>query len=157
MENYMYSASTRGFYLVSIHGDDIPADAVEVAPEDHAQLMQAQSEGWCILPDHNGMPVALEPPAPTLDEVKAQKVATVQAHLDAAARALNYDSISNAITYADEPAVPKYQGEGRALRAWRSAVWARCYEIMAEVEDGSREVPSDEDLIAELPALHLPE
>lgn len=151
MENYQYSASSRGFYLQSIHGDNIPHDAVEVTPEDHAQLMQAQAEGAYITPGPDGAPVAIDPPAPTSAQVKEKKVATVQAHLDATARSLNYDSISNAITYADEPAVPKFQEEGRALRAWRSAVWARCYEILGEVEAGEIGMPSDDALIAALP------
>lgn len=100
----------------------------------------------------------LEVPAvvPTPEEIKAAKVSLVQAHMDAAARALNYDSISNAITYAEEPAVPRFQAEGQALRAWRSLVWATCYEIVADIEAGVRDVPSDEELIAELPELVLP-
>ncbi|QOE32749.1 hypothetical protein CPT_Mano_016 [Achromobacter phage Mano] len=90
------------------------------------------------------------------EQIQAAKAALVQSHMDAAARALRYDSISNAITYADEPAVPKFQAEGQALRAWRSLVWARCYEILAEVEVGARDIPTDAELIAELPALELP-
>ncbi|EHK66008.1 hypothetical protein [Achromobacter arsenitoxydans] len=93
---------------------------------------------------------------PSDEEITAQKVALVQEHMDAAARALNYDSIANAITYADEPAVPKFQAEGLAFRAWRSLVWERCYEILEQVQNGERAIPSDEELIAELPALALP-
>lgn len=98
-------------------------------------------------------------PAPVQPDpavVQAAKVAMVQAHMDERARTLRYDNIANAITYADEPAVPKFQGEGQAFRAWRSLVWARCYEILAEVEAGDRDVPTDAELIAELPALELP-
>lgn len=89
------------------------------------------------------------------EQVRAEKVALVQSHLDAAAQALNYDSIANAITYADEPAVLKFQREGQALRAWRSLVWERCYEILADVQAGLRDIPEDEELIGELPVFSL--
>lgn len=92
---------------------------------------------------------------PTVEQIEAQKVAVVQQHMDAAARALRYDDIKTAVTYAEEPAVPKFQAEGQAFRAWRSLVWARCYEILDEVQSGARPIPSDEELIAELPELEL--
>lgn len=99
-----------------------------------------------------------EPPAPhtaTPEQIEAQKVAVVQAHMDTAAQALRYDSITTAITYAEEPSVPKFQAEGQALRAWRSVVWAACYAILAEVQAGHRAIPTDEELIAELPPLEI--
>ncbi|WFC66337.1 hypothetical protein EUC41_08395 [Achromobacter denitrificans] len=92
-----------------------------------------------------------------LAAIRASRVALVQAYLDAAARSLNYDSIANAISYADEPTVPKFQVEGRALRAWRSLVWARFYEILAEAETGSGDMPVEAALIANLPVFNSPD
>ena len=80
----------------------------------------------------------------------------VQAHLDAAAKAAGYDNIYTAVTYADEPAVPRFQAEGQAFRAWRSLVWDAANAIRAAVEDGTRPVPTAAELLAELPALTLP-
>lgn len=79
----------------------------------------------------------------------------VQRHLDARAKAKGYDNIFTAATYADEPAVAQFQTEGRAFRQWRSNVWAKCYQIMADVQAGLRPQPSVEQLIAELPAAPL--
>lgn len=115
------------------------------APET-AAVGDAYSDGEFVSP-------ASIPPTP--EEVRTQKVSLVQSHLDAAAQALGYDTIANAITYAEEPAVAKFQNEGRALRAWRSLVWQRCYEIMAEIDAGDRSVPDDVELIAELPVLDM--
>lgn len=95
-------------------------------------------------------------PTPTPDQISASKVATVRAFMDGKARELKYDDIATAVTYADEPAIPKFQAEGQAFRTWRSLVWERCYEILQEVQDGTRPIPSDEELIAELPDLNLP-
>ena len=81
-----------------------------------------------------------------------QAVATqVQAHLDAQAVALGYDNIFTAVTYATEPAVPKFQNDGIALRAWRSLVWAKCYEVLAEIDAGTREPLDASQLLALLP------
>ncbi|MGE8632107.1 MAG: hypothetical protein ACN6P8_01220, partial [Achromobacter piechaudii] len=132
-------------------------DRVEISSRQHSELLDAQAAGKRIAADANGYPVAVDPPPPTTEEIKASKVVLVQAHMDSAAQAMNYDSIANAITYAEEPAVPKFQAEGLAFRAWRSHVWARCYAILAEFESGARGIPSDDELIAALPELQLPQ
>ena len=59
-----YSKSTGGFYDAAIHGDNIPADAVEITAEQHAALMQAQAAGKQIVADENGYPIAIDPPLP---------------------------------------------------------------------------------------------
>lgn len=98
---------------------------------------------------------APEDPAPTPEQLRADRVAAVYAHLNGAAQALGYDDIRAAVTYADEPAVPKFQAEGLGLRAWRSLVWARCYQVLDEVQSGRRPIPTADELIAELPTLHI--
>jgi len=98
---------------------------------------------------------APEPAGPTPEQIRADRVAAVEAHLNAAARALGYDDIRTAVTYAEEPIVLKFQEEGRALRAWRSLVWAHCYMVLDDVEGGRREAPSAEQLISQLPELTI--
>ncbi|WP_145012273.1 hypothetical protein [Pseudomonas oryzihabitans] len=77
----------------------------------------------------------------------------IQASLDAAAKARGYDSIATAVSYAEEPAVPRFQDDGRAFRAWRSLVWAYAYEELAKVKAGERDVPTLDAFMAELPVL----
>lgn len=74
-----YSKSTGGFYAAAVHGDKIPADAVEITGDDHAALLAAQSSGKRIQPDANGHPVAVDPPPPTLAEVQASALAAIDA------------------------------------------------------------------------------
>ncbi|WP_133091864.1 hypothetical protein [Thauera propionica] len=153
-----YSKTTNGFYAESIHGAATPSDAIEITTAQHAALLAAQSAGKVIAPDANGYPVAQDPPpppAPTAEQIRADRVAAVYAHLNTAAQALGYDDIRAAVTYADEPAVPKFQAEGRAFRAWRSLVWAHCYQVLDDVQAGLRPIPTAEDLIAELPELSI--
>ena len=64
-----YSKSTGGFYSREIHGDNIPADAVEITPEQHAALMAGQAEGKVIAADEKGYPVLQDPPQPTTEQL----------------------------------------------------------------------------------------
>lgn len=145
-----------GFYDAAIHGDKIPADAVEISSEQHATLLAAQSQGKRIVTDESGYPIAVDPPPPTAEQIIAQLTADVQQHMDAAAQSRGYDNIFTACTYAEEPAVPRFQAEGQSFRAWRSQVWDTCYAIMDDVQQGLRPTPTAAKLIAELPTLTLP-
>lgn len=111
--------------------------------------------GW-VTADGGKTFAPFQPPVQTAAQIAAAKVAVVQAFMDARAQSLNYDDIATAVTYADEPAVPKFQAEGQAFRAWRSLVWEKCYEILDAVNAGTQSIPSDQDLIAALPAISLP-
>ena len=64
-----YSKTTGGFYVREIHGDNIPADAVEITTEQHAALLQGQSGGKAIAADENGYPILQDPPQPTTDQM----------------------------------------------------------------------------------------
>ena len=57
----IYAKSTGGFYDRAIHGDAIPADAVDITAAHHAELLTAQSAGQRIEADANGYPVAVDP------------------------------------------------------------------------------------------------
>lgn len=152
----LYAASTGGFYTPEIHGANIPPDAVEVTDSIYAALLSGQAEGKVIVPDGSGSPVLQDRPPPSVDEIKTLKIKVVQQFIDEKAQSLGYDNIYTAVTYADEPAVPKFQAEGRALRAWRSLVWAKANEILAAVTAGTQDVPTDDELIGALPAFTAP-
>lgn len=62
-----YSPSTKGFYDRSIHGSNIPADAIEITEAQHATLMEGQSIGQCIACDGNGLPCLCDHPAPSTE------------------------------------------------------------------------------------------
>jgi hypothetical protein len=97
----------------------------------------------------------VESPAPTEAQVVADYMRSVQKHLDATALSYGYDNIVSAVSYADEPAVARYQAEGQAFRAWRSLCWAKCEEVLAAVKAGERDAPTHAQLIDELPALSV--
>jgi len=152
-----YSKTARGFFDDEIHEEAMPPDVVEVSDEQYAALFEAQARGQAIVPNAKGNPVAVDPQVLLTPEQLAARLSyAVTAHVDGTARTLGYDSIADAITYADEPAVPKYQAEGRALRAWRSLVWQAAVPVLDAVKSGTAQAPVAADLIATLPAFEAP-
>lgn len=106
-----------------------------------------------IAPEATEIPYIVVPlPA---ERIVANLTAEVQLHLDATARARNYDGILSLCSYAAS-AHPKFGPEGLAGVAWRDAVWASCYTILADVQAGTRAVPTAATLLVELPTMVWP-
>lgn len=79
-----------------------------------------------------------------------------QKRLDDFAATRNYSGILSACTYATS-SVPKFAAEGQYSVQARDATWAKLYEILAEVEAGTRPIHGAyADIEAELPALVWP-
>jgi hypothetical protein len=142
----------------------IPGDCLEVEPPapGPGQYVAEEAGAWVLRdipqPPAPPAPAPTPEPEPVTPEQQMQAVEdAIQDYMDAMARMLGYDDIKTAVTYADEPAVPKFQAEGQALRAWRSLVWAACYEHLALVAAGEAEIPTLEEAIAMLPMFTPPE
>lgn len=121
-----------GAYLGGFDGADPPLGAIEV-PNPPARASEIwNGSGWSAA-------------TPTVaDYTKA-----VQAMLDTEARAHNYDDVVSACSYAAAP--NPFQAEGVSFVTWRGACWAKCYEIMADVQSGQRAQPSIAELLAMMP------
>ena len=88
--------------------------------------------------------------------ISANIVADTQARLDAFAKTRNYDGILSAASYAVSSNV-QFAAEGRYCADARDATWAALYTIMAEVQGGTRPMPTGyADIEADLPALGWP-
>lgn len=61
MKKY-YSKTTTGFYSSEIHGDAIPADAVEISTEKYFELRDGRAQGKSISSDVDGLLVLVDPP-----------------------------------------------------------------------------------------------
>ena len=70
-----YSKITKGFYSDGVHGTNIPADCVIISEETWRHLLNEQSQGKQIVPDENGYPIAIVPPAVPLtwDQIRSQR------------------------------------------------------------------------------------
>jgi hypothetical protein len=74
-----YSKSTGGFYSREIHGDNIPADAVEITTEEHAALLEGQSQGKLIAADGDGRLGLQDQPPITGNALILSQIATLEA------------------------------------------------------------------------------
>jgi hypothetical protein len=146
---YFFSGSTGGFYIASIHLQ-MPEDVVPVPKADYERLMKEQDEGKRIIPGQGGYPVAEQRPEPTDAEIIAVQTSFIQQYVDDAAKAWGYDSAMSAVTYVGDPE-PRFNAEGLAIRAFRSACWVSADAIKAAVIRGEMMTPSREELIAMLP------
>lgn len=89
-------------------------------------------------------------------DLKEQIVQQAQARLDNFANTRDYDGILSAATYAAST-VEEFRIEGQYAVEARDATWAKLYEILAEVEAGTRSIPTDyADIEPELPVLEWP-
>ena len=75
------SKTTRGFYGAAIHGDNMPADVVEITSEEHAALLEGQSQGKLINFDEAGRPVLADPAPPTEEQLQQQANTEARAYL----------------------------------------------------------------------------
>lgn len=96
------------------------------------------------------------PPVKSPEELQSEIVAATQQRLDDFARTRGYDGILSLCTYATST-VPKFAAEGQYGVEARDATWAKLYEILAEVEAGTRPMPSGyADIEPLLPPLEWP-
>jgi hypothetical protein len=137
-----YTINTSGGIVRDSDGSFIPQDPQNT---DYAAYLAWVSLGNSPTP----------PPGPTPEEIQKALTDTVQAIMDSKAQAYHYDNLTTAVTYADEPAVPKFQQEGQAFRAWRSQVWNTAYSILAEVQAGTRGFPTVDEIPSLLPPFPL--
>lgn len=83
----LYSKTTRGFYAIEIHGDNIPQDAVEITDSEYITLLEGQETGKEIQGDENGHPILVDSPlpeptpAPTKEELMT-KLLEIQSQLE---------------------------------------------------------------------------
>jgi hypothetical protein len=107
---------------------------------------------WTLLTDA-AADVILHP-APTQAEIIAALIAAVDEHINNTAKSKNYDS---RITCALRAAyVNPWQTEGIAFGKWMDSCYAYCYQVMADVQAGTRSAPTEVELIAELPVMVWP-
>jgi hypothetical protein len=93
--------------------------------------------------------------AATYEDVQIRrKTALVQYHLDTAAQQRGYDNIMSAVSYANSTH-PVYGPEGKAFMAWRDACWEVTFIMLESVFAGAQQMPSDTEIIQQLPVLTL--
>lgn len=84
-------------------------------------------------------------------EILAKYDQKLMDYFDAKAKEKNYD---NRITCSLRAGYPgPFQVEGLAFAQWMDACNAYCYAVMQDIQKGSRDIPSFEQLASEFPPL----
>lgn len=121
-----------------------------------SQFIEAPDEvtfGWKLEGENWVAPVT---PEPTPEDIQQVIINKTQQRLDEFACTRYYDGILSLCTYATS-SVQKFQTEGQYGVDARDATWEKLYDIMAEVQAGTRPMPSGYDEIEpELPVLTWP-
>jgi hypothetical protein len=133
-----YDAEARAWITAAGNVADFDGSAFHVTVEDEATVQG-------------------DPPTPeALAAIARQFEVMLDDHVDATAKSMGYLNTLSAVSYADEPAVPRFQVEGQAFRAWRSRVYARAIEVQGEVLRGERLPPTPSELLGLMPAFERP-
>ena len=96
----------------------------------------------------------LNPPVPpeTPEQIVARLERALDAYIDNQAHAYRYESIRTMVTYENDPN-PKFNAEGKGAKAFRSACYTLSIQIVEEVQQGLRPIPTEDELIALMPTL----
>ena len=122
--------------------------------KEYADLAVWCNANGCTIEEHEEYYecVAIPPHVPTAEEIQKMLTDGVQAYMDKKAQERGYDNIHTACSYANSTD-EIFKAEGTACLAWRDSVWRTCYNILDEVKQGKRAIPTLEEVIAELPVL----
>lgn len=88
----------------------------------------------------------------TPEQTIARLESAVDKYLNEQANSLRYESIKTIVSYRDDPN-PRFKAEGIAGYLLRSAVYTSSINLIADVTNGLKEVPTEAELIASLPKI----
>ena len=141
----MYKLTSTTSILRTADNASIPADP---ANSDYLRYLMWIDEG------NTPEPV----PVPTdAEQEKATQAALTSAlnnHLNAVAGERSYDDRFTCSLRAGYPG--PFQPEGQAFAAWMDDCNMLAYQIMSEVKQGLRQIPTESELIAALPLIEWP-
>lgn len=141
-------------YAITTFGIGKPVTARSIMPE--WELVEGESlkvDNWQEGMIWDGETVRM-PTEQELEETPEQIVARLESaidqHLDFVARSYRYETIRTMVTYATSEH-PTFGAEGRAAVKFRDACYQHGIDVISDVQAGTREVPTEAELIAEMP------
>lgn len=141
----MYGYSNNGMTLRGVDPDWKPKEG-----EIFFNREQSEAELQAAFP---GRAEALA--AEALAKTRKTLTDAMQAHLDQTAQTRGYDGILSLCSYATSQNA-RFGPEGQAGVTFRDAVWAYGYQIIDEIQAGTRPVPTAAEPVAALPSIVWP-
>lgn len=91
-------------------------------------------------------------PSESNEQIISRLESAIDLYLDQQAKSLRYESIKTIVSYRDDPN-PKFKSEGIAGYQLRSSVYTSSIQLIDDVINGLKEVPTEAELIASLPKI----
>lgn len=139
-------------YDSTIHGDAIPAEAIEVSDELFFQTINENDGTWVI--NSKGKISKIPFPQPTLEEQTAQAVLAVrsalQSAIDKKAVSLGFSKGDSVIQYAGYQ--NRYQPLALIFGGWEADVWGEADDYKAQVLAGNKPMLLPEEAVAMMPS-----
>lgn len=88
-------------------------------------------------------------------ELLASYTSALDAHIDATAKADRWDNRITCVMRAGYP--NQWQAKGIAFGTWMDTCYALAYQIMADVQAGTRALPTIQEFISEMPVMEWPQ
>ncbi len=88
--------------------------------------------------------------AAAAEAMQARLTAAIDRHVEDTARVRGYNGAAALAGYATSKV---WQAEAQAFVAWRDDVWLAAFAILDDVQSGVRAIPTEAELIAELPVI----
>jgi negative regulator of genetic competence, sporulation and motility len=126
-----------GRYTSDIHGDNIPANAIEVTEDVFNMSIQMHRPALV-----NNELLELPQDAPTPEQLAQQAKESVYVLLDQTAQSYDYRDFAEVVQFVNS-AVWKAEADG--LLAWQDNVWFKAYELL------KAPITSVDDFLAQLP------
>lgn len=153
-----YSKLTGGFYSTDIHGENMPEDVVEITTEQHASLLQAQSEGASIAGNDDGLPVATYPSPPTQEQIIVAASEAVrfalQKAIDVKAHEFGFSGGNALMLYVGFENA--FQPLAQVFAEWEASVWVQASEYRELVLAQTAPMLSPEEAVEMMPEIVWP-
>lgn len=144
--------------LAVYDGGSVPDGAIALTGEQHNGILNGTHT------IENGDVIQIVPAEKTPQERAAELVEMIELaidlHIDKVARDKGYGTATMSptaacISYAGYENI--YQFESVAFGVWKANIWPAVHQIYADVQNGLRQIPTAEEVIAELDLMVWPE
>jgi hypothetical protein len=97
-----------------------------------------------------GHNVSVQAEQETPEQVIARLDACIERHIQDTVKSLGYNNVERLSVYINSTN-PDWKAEALAAPKWITSLWEKALVIQTDVNNGTRDIPTEEELIAEMP------
>ena len=124
---------------------------IQKQPNQQEGFIEAPNSVVCGFLYENGVFTQPLPPEKTAQEIKQEYEQQLDSYIDSVAQSKGYDNRITASLRASYEG--PWQQEGIIFAQWMDSVYVSAYQVLSDVENNVRELPTFETLVSELPTI----